>query len=350
MARLQAGDRINNYLLDERQGTGSFGEVWKAHHDVFRDPVAIKFPTDGQYVRQLQREGLAIHDLRDPHIVRPLDIDPYADPPYLVMEYVDGPALRELIIENSQGLPAETAAAITYGVLLALDAAHQKGVVHRDIKPENILISGGRDLARISPAAVKVTDFGLGYSGDALKRSIMQSGSLDSCDRHLSGTIGYMSPEQRDGLPSGQIDPRSDLYSVGVVLHEMLTGILPQGSDLPSSIRPEVPRWLDQLFERCYTRRERRFGSAGEMLAYIERYFTPTWPQAGEAPAPGVKRIAGRCLCGACDGPVSADDQFCIHCGQQLVAQVPRCPSCHAYVGRADNFCILCGADLRVGV
>ena len=86
MGQPQTGDRINNYLLDERIGTGSFGEVWKAHHHVFNEHVAIKIPTDTQYVRHLQREGMAIHGLRDPNIVRALDLDPYADPPYLIME------------------------------------------------------------------------------------------------------------------------------------------------------------------------------------------------------------------------------------------------------------------------
>lgn len=351
MPRLQAGDRINNYLLDERLGTGSFGDVWKAHHHIFQDPVAIKFPTDAQYVRHLQREGAAIHGLRDTHIVRPLDIDPYADPPYLVMEYVNGPALRELIRQHPQGMPIDPSVAVLYGLLLALEVAHREGLVHRDVKPENILIEGGRGLATITPSAVKVTDFGLGFRSDALRQSIMQSGSLDGeAHHHLSGTIAYMSPEQRDGLPDEQIDARSDLYSAGVVLHEMLTGMLPQGSDLPSSIRSEVPRWLDRLFEKCYTRRERRFASAGEMLAGIERYWTPPWPRAGAEASPGMKRVSGRWYCAACEGQVSGEDQFCIYCGHQLVRQVPRCPTCHGFVGRGDHYCILCGADLRQAV
>ena len=95
MASLREGDRIHNYLLEARVGAGSFGEVWRARHHIFGEVVAIKIPTDPQYVRNLQREGVAIHGLRHPNIVRAIDMDPYADPPYLIMEYIDGPSLRE---------------------------------------------------------------------------------------------------------------------------------------------------------------------------------------------------------------------------------------------------------------
>ncbi len=234
-----------------------------------------------------------------------------------------------------------------YVSLLALEVAHRANIIHRDIKPENILIAGGDDVSKIAPAAVKVSDFGLGYAGDAAA-SILQSGSIGGdAYRHLSGTIAYMSPEQRDGLTD--LDSRTDLYSVGVVLHEMLTGIRPQGSDLPSSIRSDVPRWLDRFFERCYTRRDRRFVSAYEMRSVIERYWSPVWSwSSGEGVPPRMKRTGDRWQCASCERPVQADDQFCIHCGEQLVDHVPRCPTCHGFIGRADNFCILCGMDLRL--
>ena len=95
MNTLREGDRISNYLLERQVGAGSFGEVWRARHHVFGDVVAIKIPTDAQYVRNLQREGVAIHGLRHPNIVRAVDMDPYGDPPYLVMEYIPGKRLDE---------------------------------------------------------------------------------------------------------------------------------------------------------------------------------------------------------------------------------------------------------------
>ena len=109
-----------------------------------------------------------------------------------------------------------------------------------------------------------------------------------------------------------------------------------------------MPGWLDEVFRRCYTRRERRYGSAGEVLEAIEA-------AVAESPADPSRhadwlapvRERGVLRCRRCKGTVSEEDQFCIHCGQQLVAHIPRCPSCHAYVARTDNFCIFCGTDLR---
>src|SRR5207249_11215916 len=110
------------------------------HHVFLDDFVAVKIPTDPQYVRHLQREGTAIHGLREPNIIRALDMDPYADPPYLIMEYVDGLSLRAILGQHAQGLSIDAVCAITAGVLQALDVAHRAGVIHRDIKPENILV------------------------------------------------------------------------------------------------------------------------------------------------------------------------------------------------------------------
>ncbi len=350
MRRPQPGDRISNYLLDARLGAGSFGEVWKATHHVFKELVAIKIPNDPQYVRQLQREGLVIHGLRNPHIVRAIDLDPYGDPPYLVMEYVDGPSLRQLLDKHGGKLPVEPAVAMLYGTLSALEAAHRAGVIHRDVKPANILVSGGDRLEAMTPGRVKVTDFGLLRSAD-FGASMIQSGSLAGDEgRHLIGTLAYMSPEQRDALSrgGGEVDGRSDLYSLGIVLHEMLTGLLPQGSDLPGALREDTPRWLDRLFERCYTRRDRRFGSAAEIKAFIEHYWPAARHWVGDSGEDArVARDGMHWRCTRCRGEVARRDQYCIHCGQQLAGFVPRCPSCHAFVSRDDNFCILCGHDLR---
>src|SRR5438552_11640383 len=130
--------RISEYILDVRLGGGTFGEVWRARHHVWVDQfVAIKIPTDVQFVRALQREGVAIHGLVHPNIVRAIGFDPYADPPYLTMEYVPGTSLRPLIQKKS--LTANDAVAVMKQVLAGLKYAHANGLVHRDIKPENIL-------------------------------------------------------------------------------------------------------------------------------------------------------------------------------------------------------------------
>src|SRR3954466_3162999 len=130
-----SGQRVGEYLLDQKIGGGTFGEVWRAHHHVWVDQlVAIKIPTDGQYLRELQREGVAIHGLVHPNIVRAIGFDPYADPPYLTMEYIPGSSLRPLV--SSGPVKPTDAVAIMRQVLSGLKYAHANGLVHRDIKPE----------------------------------------------------------------------------------------------------------------------------------------------------------------------------------------------------------------------
>src|SRR5207247_7630908 len=133
------GQRVGQYLLDQKIGGGTFGEVWRAHHHVWVDQlVAIKIPTDSMYLRELQREGVAIHGLVHPNIVRAMGFDPYADPAYLTMEYIPGSSLRPLI--KGRQLNLDQAISVMRQVLAGLEYAHNNGIVHRDIKPENILV------------------------------------------------------------------------------------------------------------------------------------------------------------------------------------------------------------------
>jgi len=341
MAALREGDRIHNYLLEARVGAGSFGEVWRARHHVFGEIVAIKVPTDPQYVRNLQREGVAIHGLRHPNIVRAIDMDPYADPPYLIMEYIDGPSLREVIEDQGNRFPIPAVVAIMRGTLNALSASHCSGMIHRDLKPANILLGHPREsIATIQEHMVKVADFGLGLVGGMTVQAMTQSGSMRAEDGgEISGTLAYMSPEQKEGA---KLDARSDLYSCGIILYEMLTGERPQGTELPGSLRSNVPSYLDEIVRRSYTRLDRRYASAAEMLSALAAKSGPPPLPARVAP----RGVGQRCL--SCDQPVNRDDQFCIRCGKQLVESVPRCGACQAYVQPSDRFCILCGKDLGV--
>jgi serine/threonine protein kinase len=346
MTALREGDRISNYLLEARVGAGSFGEVWRARHHVFGDIVAIKVPTDAEYVRNLQREGVAIHGLKHPNIVRAIDLDPYGDPPYLIMEYVDGPSLRELIDHYRAKFPIESAVTIMRGMLLALGVAHGNGLVHRDVKPANVLVHHPREkLASIGEQAVRVTDFGLGAVGGATTQSMMQSGSLLTDDgKSIAGTWAYMSPEQKEGVP---LDARSDLYSCGIILFEMLTGERPQGFDLPSTVRLGVPARLDEVFRRSYARLSGRYTSAAEMLEGLSA--GGRLGGAVDTVVPGSAPLDGRPgTCPGCRLPVERDDQFCIRCGRQLVESAPRCPACRSFVHYSDRFCIFCGKDLGV--
>lgn len=345
MRHPQAGDRISNYLLEAPVGCGSFGEVWKARHHVLAETVAIKIPTDPQYVRNLQREGVTVHGLRHPNIVRVIDLDPYGDPPYLVMEFVDGISLRQMIDAHPSGMPIDASVAILDGILSALKCAHDAGVIHRDVKPANVLVARGHDLSNMTPDRVKVTDFGLGQVRRETCASMMQSGSLLTEEgRSIAGTMAYMAPEQRDGR---ELDARCDLYAAGVVLFEMLVGDRPQGNDLPSHTRRDVPAAIDELFQRCYTRVDRRFASADDALTMLRasrssRMRIPPPPP----PRRAARADAGR-ACPNCSQATEPEDYFCIMCGHQLVSDIPRCPTCHAFAQRADNYCILCGTKLR---
>ena len=353
---LREGDRINNYLLEARVGAGSFGQVWRAKHHVFDETVAIKFPTDPQYVKNLQREGVTVHGLKHPNIVRAIDLDPYADPPYLVMEYIDGPSLRTLIDQYKNKFPVSAAMTIMRGILHALTIAHENNIVHRDIKPANILLQHpASELDTLTEMAVKVADFGLGHVGGETTKSMMQSGSMITQDgQNIAGTLAYMSPEQKEAVA---IDGRSDLYSCGIVLFEMLTGERPQGGELPSSLRHEVPQHLDEVFRRCYTRCDRRYADTREMinaLGGMQNGFQQKKPSPNGTnikrvvpPLPGAT-IGSSKRCNVCDATVQCDDSYCIFCGQQLVAAVPRCQHCDGYVHSSDKFCILCGKNLTV--
>jgi serine/threonine protein kinase len=340
--------RVSEYILVEKIGGGTFGEVWKAHHHVWTDQlVAIKIPTDPQYVRNLQREGAAIHGLLHPNIVRAMGFDPYADPPYLVMEYIPGTSLRPLI--KRRELTIDQAIAIMKQVLAGLDYAHNQGLIHRDVKPENILVherTGGEGYQL--EGLIKVTDFGLGRAATSTAvGSIVYSASLHGTAAHeIAGTLDYMAPEQRTG---GEIDKRADLYACGVVLYELLTGERPAGTELPSDLNPAVPKWLDDVFKRSYSRLDKRFASAAEFakaLAPVEpppvprntgRYETPT-----AAVSPSV-----RTQCPHCHQAIASDDNFCMHCGVQIVSHVRRCTKCGAYPDPHDRYCILCGEEMN---
>jgi len=333
------GDRVSEYVLVAPLGAGSFGRVFKAVHHIWKDrAVAVKIPTNPQYVANLRQEGVAVHGLEHPNIVRALGLDPFADPPYLIMEFVDGCSLREVISRHATGLPIAAIRGVMLGLLAGLDHAHTSGMIHRDIKPENILIAGGQDASTdtIEPRDVKISDFGLGRALQVTAHSIMQSGSiLAEPGKSISGTLAYMSPEQRDGAGD---DPRTDLYSAGVVLFEIATGERPSGTETPSMIRADLPAWIDEVFTRLYARRDRRFSTAREVLDAIETGATP--PVARTAPAAG--RSAGA-ACPACNAPTESDDNFCMHCGRQLVGQPRRCAQCDAWLENDDHYCIFCG-------
>jgi serine/threonine protein kinase len=286
-----SGQQVGEYVLEAKIGQGAFGEVWRARHHVWRDNlVAVKIPTDPAFVSSLQREGISIHGLSHPNIVRAINFDPYALPPYLVMEYVGGPSLRQ-VLSTRGPLAADEATAILRQILAALAYAHARGVTHRDVKPENILLAehAARDGFKL-PDSVKLADFGLGQQATAAAaQSIAFSATFSgSQGAKIAGTLDYMAPEQRE--PGGTVDGRADLYACGVVLYEMLTGVRPAGLELPSARNAKVPARLDEAFQKAYARIDRRFASAEEFLAFlsapVSKHAEPVVTAAPPQPVP----------------------------------------------------------------
>jgi len=258
------------YVIKRKLGSGGMADVYLAEDQELGRRVALKLlddrhASDEQFVERFRREAQSAAGLNHPNIVSIFDRGRAEGTYYIAMEYLDGRTLKELIVRNG---PTPIPIAIDYArqILGALSFAHRGGIVHRDIKPHNIIVGGDGRL--------KVTDFGIARSGTS---QMTEAGSI-------VGTAQYLSPEQARGAP---VDPRSDLYSLGIVLYEMLTGEVPFSGDTPveiamkhlsqvpvppSELRPEVPHDLDAVVLRALAKDpDQRYGSAEEMDADLAR-------------------------------------------------------------------------------
>lgn len=204
------------YRITELIGSGGMAQVYKAVNMSNRRTVAVKilkeeYRDDAEFLRRFSREANAILTLSHENIVRAYDAGTHDGLPYLVMEYVEGHTLKDLIAKNGQ-LPVRTAIGITCQILDALSAAHSHGIIHRDVKPQNVIVT---DKGR-----VKLADFGI--AREAKASTVTFSG------QKVLGSVHYISPEQAKGSLATE---QSDLYSVGVCLYEMLTGTVPFEAD-----------------------------------------------------------------------------------------------------------------------
>src|SRR5918912_4174512 len=199
------------YELEELLGTGGMSSVFKARDTLLEREVALKvlhqhFTEDEQYVERFRREARAVASLSHPNIVTILDRGEDEGRQFLVFELVEGRTLAELLQEEGR-LPVPRALEIAIQVARGLGFAHEHGLVPRDVKPQNVILNGdGR---------AKVTDFGIARSLEV--QGVTQDGMV-------LGTSNYIAPEQARG---GEVDPRTDVYSLGVVLYELLTGDVP---------------------------------------------------------------------------------------------------------------------------
>ncbi len=272
------GRKLSHYEVIEKLGEGGMGVVYKARDTELGRLVAIKLlsgqaAADPERRRRFLQEARAASSLNHPNIITIYEIGHADGLDFIVMEYVDGPSLKALI--PPPGMPVREAVPLAVQIASALGKAHEAGIIHRDVKPANILLT--------STHTVKVVDFGLaklavpavGASDDKTPTLSMQSASQQTREGVILGTVAYMSPEQAEGKP---IDARSDVFSFGVLLYEMLTGRRPfQGdsdlSTLMAIVRDPAPRLPDEfpaevagIVRRALEKkREARYGSGAEM-------------------------------------------------------------------------------------
>lgn len=274
--RLAPGDRVLDYRILERLGEGGFGEVFRAEHEVLGTIVAIKVPRDGTGLAALRHEGVVQSSLRHDNIVATRELSISYDPPFIVMDYVDGDSLAELLRREGP-ISWRRASRILLEVARALLFAHSRGVVHGDVKPANILVEPGRE------GRVLLTDFGLGriFEGPQGNLQISRSLELATSGAEVQGTIRYLAPEL---LRGERADERADVYSFGVLLFEVLTGGLPEGREVPSDLVAKLPGQFDRLFEQAFARREKRPSSLGEAITTLESLLDEGAPQPLRAP------------------------------------------------------------------
>ncbi len=266
--RLQPGITIDGrYRLESRLGSGGMADVWRARDTELDRDVALKllhenFARDTEFVERFRREASSAAGLQHQNVVSVFDRGSYEDSYYISMELVEGSSLRELI---DQGLEVEEAVEVTRQMLAAAAFAHEHGIVHRDLKPMNVLID--RD------GRIRVTDFGIARAGGS---EITRTGSV-------MGTAQYLSPEQAQGM---EVTPTTDIYSIGIILFEMLCGRVPFDGDnavaiamkqvgeeppVPSSINPKVSPALDAVVLKALAKDPtQRFQSAAEMSAALD--------------------------------------------------------------------------------
>jgi Tol biopolymer transport system component len=265
------GRAVSHYQVLAKLGEGGMGVVWEARDSRLKRPVVLKF-VKRQFTERFEREARAIAALNHPHICTLYDVGQHEGEPYLVMERVEGKPVKG-------PLPFPDVLKIAIQIADALAAAHAKGIVHRDLKPSNILVDAKHN--------VKVLDFGLAKLTEPIaitEAAPTETLAASTEEGVILGTVGYMSPEQAQGL---KLDHRSDVFSLGAVLYEMITGrpafrrenrlstlsaILHDGPTPPSALVKDLPPEMERIVSRCLRKEpDRRFQTMADLkVALLE--------------------------------------------------------------------------------
>ncbi len=294
------GSTLKHYRILRQIGRGGMGEVYEAEDTRLHRRVALKvLPAsvagDPESRERFEREARAVAALNHPNIVTIYSVEDADGVLFLTMELVEGQTLADLI--PSAGMPIERLLATGAAVADALGAAQQRGITHRDLKPANVMVT--------APGQVKVLDFGLAKLREAEAAGAGGETTLATTgltgEGRIVGTVAYMSPEQAEGKP---VDPRSDIFSLGVMLHQMATGEQPFRGDTPVSVisailkdtpgsvaelKPALPTDLARIVKRCLAKEpDRRYQTAIDLRNDLEELKADL--QSGQLAASGVRR------------------------------------------------------------
>ncbi len=365
------GATLGHCVIEELLGQGGMARVYRGRQEHLDRQIAIKvlppyYAADPAFVERFKLEARAMAQLSHPNIVIIHDTGEENGRLYIIMEYVAGGTLKK---KMTSGMPIAEVTRIISEVASALTYAHSRGIVHRDVKPVNVLLdSNGRAV---------LSDFGIA--------KILQTSAVLTQSGAGVGTPEYMSPEQCRG--TGNVDARSDIYALGVMLYEMLTGHTPFEADSytalahshiyeavppPSKLNPRISPAVQSVVMKALEKSPaNRFQKATDMAAALEEAADAQQPlnvPSANGALDGIANVpksgSPRVVCPRCQGLNSTSQRFCSTCGQALpppqkaptgpypteTGNWVNCPSCNAPNQAYNRFCTTCGFSLLAGV